>query len=118
MDLLPYRRNVLEAELADQFKYQSWMVYAKVYTICFKNIAKHPVHTCCKQLGLELGDLKKCDDFRIKMTLKERGPGKDKNWRDFTSFYRHCNTRWAKRNMHLIKKDFSMFGPLMNYLQV
>ncbi|CAI8596803.1 unnamed protein product [Vicia faba] len=70
-----------------------------------------------EDLGLELGDLKKCDDFRIKMTLKERGPGKDKNWRDFTSFYRHCNTRWTKRNMHLIKKDFSMFGPLMNYLQ-
>ncbi|CAI8591252.1 unnamed protein product [Vicia faba] len=117
VDLLPYRRDGLEAELADQFKSQSWIVYAKVYTICFENIAKHPVHTCYKQLGLELGNLKKCDDFRKKMILQERGPGKDKNWRDFNLFYTHCNTRWAKRNMHLIKKNFQMFGPLVNYLQ-
>lgn len=118
MDLFPYKRDGLEAELLDQFQYQSWMVYAKVYTICFGNIAKHPVHICWKQLGLKPEHVKKrIVDFR-EIKLKERDPEKDKNWRNFNKFYTHCNTRWAERNMFLIKKDLFVNVPLMNYAQI
>ena len=118
MDLFPYKRDGLEAELLDQFQYQSWMVYAKVYIICFGNIAKHSVHICWKQLGLESEHVKKrIADFR-EIKLKERGPEKDKNWKNFNKFYTHCNTRWAERNMFLIKKDLFVNEPIMNYAQV
>ncbi|XP_050880773.1 uncharacterized protein LOC127084377 isoform X7 [Lathyrus oleraceus] len=53
--------------------------------------------------------------MKREIKLKERGPEKDKNWRNFNKFYTHCNTRWAERNMFLIKKDLFVNGPLMNY---
>ncbi|CAL5209082.1 unnamed protein product [Lathyrus oleraceus] len=118
VDLLPYKRDGLEVELPDQFKRQSWMVYAKVYTICFNNIAKHPVHICWKQLGLERGHVRKSFGNFKRINLQERGPEKDKDWRKFNPFYTNCNTRWTKRNMFLIKKDVIAHEPLVNYVQV
>ncbi|KAL5052967.1 hypothetical protein RYX36_033649 [Vicia faba] len=117
VDLLPYKRDGLEVELDDQFKRQSWMVYAKVYTICFNNIAKHPVHICWKQLGLEPGHVRKRFGNFKRINLQERGPGKDKDWRKFNPFYTYCNTRWEKRNTFLIKKDVIAHEPLVNYVQ-
>ncbi|XP_050892709.1 protein MAIN-LIKE 2 isoform X2 [Lathyrus oleraceus] len=117
VDLLPYKRDGLEVELPDQFKRQSWMVYAKVYTICFNNIAKHPVHICWKQLGLERGHVRKSFGNFKRINLQERGPEKDKDWRKFNPFYTNCNTRWTKRNMFLIKKDVIAHEPLVNYVQ-
>lgn len=53
VDWFPYKRDALKGVLPIQLQRQTWMIYAKVYTICFENIAKHLVDICWEQLGLQ-----------------------------------------------------------------
>ncbi|KAI5413722.1 hypothetical protein KIW84_058037, partial [Lathyrus oleraceus] len=117
VDWCPYERADLKGLLPDQFHHQTWMVYAKVYSICFEHIARHPVNICWKQLGLQQEHLKKgLGKFRIP-NLQQRGPAKNKDWRNANKFYEHCNNRWAKRNEFLIKQGLFYDGLLLNYEQ-
>jgi hypothetical protein len=118
VDWCPYKRADREGLLPNRLEHQIWMVYAKVYSICFENIAKHPVDICWKQLGLQPEQLKSGLAKFKNVKLQQRGPKKDKDWRFANNFYKHCNERWAERNMFLIKEGLSYNEPLMNYEQV
>ncbi|CAJ2636746.1 unnamed protein product [Trifolium pratense] len=115
VDWCPYKRD--GCGLPNELEHQTWMVYAKVYSICFENIAKHPVDVCWRQLGLEKEEVR-TDLTKLKdVKLQKRGPKKDKDWRS-TKCYKPYNDRWVERNMFLIKEGFSYDGQLVNYEQV
>jgi hypothetical protein len=118
VDWFPYKRVDLEGALPVPLQHQFWMVYAKVYTICFENIAKHPVDICWQQLGLQQEEVKRdIADFEP-IKLKQRRQKKNKDWRNATKFYTHCNMRWENRNMFLIKEGLYFNEPVNNHVQV